>query len=426
MPTVWVSTPLSSALVLGIFVLTYLVIAIQRIPGIHIDRPSGVMVGATLLLLTGLFGLEEAYGFVDGDVMLFLLGMLILVGYLEHSGFFEAVAAWLVRASGTPARLLAGTIVASGLLSAFFVNDTICLLFPPILLRATRHLRLNPVPYLIAIAVAANFGSALTVTGNPQNMFIGVHAGLAFLPFLVRMAVPVALALAGTYGAIRLLYAREIDSRPLLARSPRDVSAPPLPVVPLRRALVAKTLAALGLTLALFIAGVSYPLAALVGASLLVLIGGVPPRAVFAEVDWTLLLFFAGLFVVMGAFEKAGYVAHLIAWARPWFAGGGLGAMLGLAGVTALLSNLVSNVPAVILLEPLVHDLGGDERLWLLLALSSTFAGNLTLVGSVANVIVAEKAHAEGVRLGFWEYLIVGLPLSLAAGLLGTLWLAWT
>jgi Na+/H+ antiporter NhaD/arsenite permease-like protein len=100
--------------------------------------------------------------------------------------------------------------------------------------------------------------------------------------------------------------------------------------------------------------------------------------------------------------------------------------MLGLAGVTALLSNLVSNVPAVILLEPLVHDLGGDERLWLLLALSSTFAGNLTLVGSVANVIVAEKAHAEGVRLGFWEYLIVGLPLSLAAGLLGTLWLAWT
>jgi Na+/H+ antiporter NhaD/arsenite permease-like protein len=410
----------SSPLVLGIFVLTYAFIAIQRIPGIHIDRPSGVMVGATLLLLTGLFGLREAYGFIDGDVMLFLLGMMILVAYLEHSGFFGAVAAWLVRVSGTPARLLAGTVLASGVLSAFFVNDTVCLLFPPILLRATRHLRLNPVPYLIAIAVAANFGSALTVTGNPQNMFIGVHAGLAYLPFMARMAVPVALALAGTYGALRLLYARDLNDRALAGRAAQAV-----PEAPLQRALALKALAVLGLTLALFVAGVAYPLAALVGASLLVLLGGVPPRQVFVKVDWTLLLFFAGLFIVMGAFEKAGYVARLLDWTQPWFAGGGVPALLGLAGVTALLSNLVSNVPAVILLRPLVSELGGGERLWQLLALASTFAGNLTLVGSVANLIVAEKAQAEGIQLGFWEYLRVGLPLSVLAGLLGTLWLAW-
>ena len=419
----------TDALVLGIFVLTYAFIAIQRIPGIHIDRPSGVMVGATLLLLSGLIGLREAYGFIDGDVMLFLLGMLILVGYLEHSGFFEAVAAWLVRVSGTPARLLAGTIVASGLLSAFFVNDTICLLFPPILLRATRPLRLNPVPYLIAVALASNFGSALTVTGNPQNMFIGVHAGLAYLPFLLRMAVPVALALAGTYGAIRLLYGREIDGRPLPALAPpaahHALGEQAAPALPLQRALAAKALAALGLTLGLFVAGVAYPLAALLGASLLVLAGGVPPRKVFMEVDWTLLLFFAGLFIVMGAFEKAGYVTSLLAATRPWFAGGDAGALLGLAAVTALLSNLVSNVPAVILLRPLVVELGGGEHLWQLLALASTFAGNLTLVGSAANLIVAEKALAEGVHIGFWEYLRVGLPLSLLAGVLGTLWLAW-
>ena len=411
----------SSPLILGIFLLTYVFIAIQRIPGIHIDRPSGVMVGATLLLLTGLIGLPEAYGFIDGDVMLFLLGMMILVGYLEYSGFFGAVAAWLVRVSGTPARLLAGTVLASGLLSAFFVNDTICLLFPPILLRATRHLRLNPVPYLIAVALASNFGSALTVTGNPQNMFIGVHAGLAYLPFLARMAVPVALSLAGTYGAIRLLYAREIDGRPLAPAGAIAAAAE----APLQRALALKALAVLGLVLTLFVAGTPYPLAALVGAAVLVLIGRVPPRLVLAEVDWTLLLFFAGLFVVMGAFEKAGYVAHLLAWTHPWFAGRDALSLLGLAGLTALLSNLVSNVPAVILLHPLVVELGGSERLWQLLALSSTFAGNLTLVGSAANLIVAEKAHAEGIRIGFWEHLRVGLPLSLLAGSLGTFWLAW-
>jgi Na+/H+ antiporter NhaD/arsenite permease-like protein len=411
------STPLASLLVLGIFVLTYAFIAIQRIPGVHIDRPSGVMVGATLLLLSGVIGLREAYAFIDGDVMLFLLGMMILVGYLEYSGFFAAVAAWLVRVSGTPERLLAGTVLASGLLSAFFVNDTICLLFPPILLRATRHLRLSPVPYLVAVAVASNFGSALTVTGNPQNMLIGVHAGLAFLPFMARMAVPVALALAGTYGAIRLVYRREIDGRAL----PRDA----VPAEPLDRVLTLKALVALAVVLGLFIAGMPYPLAALLGASLLVLAGRVPPRKVFEQVDWTLLLFFAGLFIVMGAFEKAGYVATLLAWAQPWFAGGGVGSLLGLAGITALLSNLVSNVPAVILLRPLVLSLGGETHLWQLLALSSTFAGNLTLVGSAANLIVAEKAQAEGVHIGFWEYLRLGLPLSLLAGALGTLWLAW-
>jgi Na+/H+ antiporter NhaD/arsenite permease-like protein len=415
------SSALPSTLILGIFLLTYAFIAIQRLPGIHIDRPSGVMVGATLLLLTGLFDLREAYGFIDGDVMLFLLGMLILVGYLEHSGFFGAVAAWLVRVSGTPARLLAGTILAAGLLSAVFVNDTVCLLFPPILLHATRRLRLDPVPYLIAVAVAANFGSALTVTGNPQNMFIGVHAHLAYLPFAARMALPVALALAGTYGAIRLLYARQINGRPL----PRPEAALAGSEAPLDRALMLKALAVLLLTLGLFAAGMPYPLSALVGASLLVLVGRVPPRRVFAEVDWTLLLFFAGLFIVMGAFEKAGYAARLLDALHPWFAGQGTPALLGLAAVTALLSNLVSNVPAVILLEPLVGRLGGGEHLWQLLALASTFAGNLTLVGSAANLIVAEKAQAEGVHLGFWAYLRVGLPLSLLAGVLGTLWLAW-
>jgi Na+/H+ antiporter NhaD/arsenite permease-like protein len=408
-------------LIPAIFALTYVVIAIQKIPGIQIDRPSGVMVGSTLLVLTGLVGLHEAYTFIDPDVMLFLLGMMIQIAYLEHAGFFEWVAGELARRASTAAGLLAATLLASALLSAFFVNDTICLLFTPILLRAARQLRLNPVPYLIAIAMGANFGSALTITGNPQNMYIGIQSGLPFLRFMAVMAVPVAFALGLTYAALRLGYRAEITRAPL-TRGPREVIARD-PV------LIAKTLATMAVTLGLFIAGAGYPLSALVGASLIVVIGRVKPREAFTRIDWNVLLFFAGLFVVMGAFAKAGYVSTLLGWVEPMLAAAGPRGLWGsaalLSAVTVVFSNLVSNVPAVILLQPLVRHLGGGDALWLLLALASTFAGNLTLVGSVANLIVAEQSSAQGVTLGFWAYLKVGLPVTILAAAAGTLWLSW-
>jgi Na+/H+ antiporter NhaD/arsenite permease-like protein len=406
-----------SLLIPAIFALTYLVIAIQKIPGIQIDRPSGVMVGSTLLVLTGLVSLREAYTFIDPDVMLFLLGMMIQIAYLEHAGFFEWVAGELARRARTAAGLLGAAILASALLSAFFVNDTICLLFTPILLRATRQLRLNPVPYLIAVAMGANFGSALTITGNPQNMYIGIQSGLPFLRFMAVMAVPVAFALWLTYAGIRLAFRHEITRAPLPRREPEPIARD--------RVLIAKTLATMGVTLALFIAGAGYPLSALVGASLIVVIGRVRPRQVFTRVDWNVLLFFAGLFVVMGAFAKAGYVAALLGWVEPWLSGAGPARTALLALVTVLFSNLVSNVPAVILMQPLVQHLGGTDALWMLLALASTFAGNLTLVGSVANLIVAEQAAAQGVTLRFWTYLKVGLPVTVLAAAAGTLWLSW-
>jgi Na+/H+ antiporter NhaD/arsenite permease-like protein len=404
-----------SLVVAGIFVLTYVVIAIQRIPGIRIDRPSGVMVGSTMLVLTGLIGLREAYTFIDGDVMLFLLGMMIQIAYLEHAGFFEFVAAQLALRSPTPRALLWATILASAGMSALFVNDTICLLFTPILLGTARRLRLNPLPYLIALAMAANFGSALTITGNPQNMYIGIQSGIPFLRFMAVMAPPVALSLALTYWGIRLTFPGELGRR---AFAPVALAR-----VPLARGLVLKTLAALALTFALFVTGLAYPLAALVGASLIVVIGGVRPRRVFMGVDWNVLLFFAGLFIVMGAFEKAGYVARLLDAMEPAFAGSGA-VIAPLAAVTVLLSNLVSNVPAVILIQPLIRHLGGGEPLWMLIAMASTFAGNLTLVGSVANLIVAEQASAQGVAMGFWAYLKVGFPVTLLATAAGAFWLS--
>jgi Na+/H+ antiporter NhaD/arsenite permease-like protein len=402
-------------LILLVFLITYAFIAIQRLPGIRIDRPSGVTVGSTLLLLTGLINLEEAYSFIDWHVITFLLGMMVMVAYLEFAGFFEYTATYLVKLAPNGVALLAATLVASAVFSALFVNDTVCLLFTPVLLRATSLYGLNPIPYLIAIATGSNIGSALTVIGNPQNMYIGIQSRLPFLRFSAVMFVPVAVGLALDYAILRLVYRDQITSKAFESshwKPPR-----------LKKTLTVKTLAALGLTLLLFIAGVPYPLAALLGACLILVLGYVPPRYVLKDVDWTVLLFFAGLFVVMGAFRKAGYMDQFVALTARYVAKDGLLEYLGLGFVVALLSNLVSNVPAVILMQPVFLRYGDGLQPWMLLAMSSTFAGNVTLLGSVANLLVAERAQAKRVHLGFLEYLKVGLPLSLLTIAFGGLWL---
>jgi Na+/H+ antiporter NhaD/arsenite permease-like protein len=402
-------------LVLFIFIITYIFIAVQRIPGLRIDRPAGVTIGSTLLLLTGLLTIEEAYRFIDWDVVTFLLGMMVMIAYLEFAGFFEHVALWLVRISRSGAQLLLATILSSAVLSAFFVNDTICLLFTPIILKATRFLKLNPLPYLIAIATSSNIGSALTITGNPQNMYIGIQSGIPFLKFLLVMLLPVAIGLVLNYLVIRFIFRSDINRQQITAVEAR--------IPKLKKILAYKSLVTLAITLVLFIAGMKYPFAALIGVSILLLIAYVPPRLVLKEVDWTILLFFAGLFIVMGAFEKAGYMEALMAFASGKISGETFGGFMGLSLIVTLLSNLVSNVPAVILMQPLIEQFGGGEKFWLLLAMASTFAGNLTLIGSVANLIVAEKALDKRVHLGFIPYLKAGLPLTLLSLLVGTVWL---
>ncbi|HBC46597.1 MAG TPA: anion transporter [candidate division Zixibacteria bacterium] len=404
-------------LILLIFIITYIFVAIQNIPGIKIDRPAGVTIGSTLLILTGLLTLEQAYYFIDWNVITFLLGMMVMIAYLEFAGFFGYMAFWLVRISHSTSALLWATIISSALLSAFFVNDTICLLFTPIILKATRYLKLNPIPYLIAIATASNIGSALTITGNPQNMYIGIQSAIPFLRFSLFMLVPVVIGIAMLYVIISLIHRKEINRQPL----PPFEARPP----ELKRALTYKSLGALAVTLVLFIAGLKYPLAALIGASIIFLISRVPPRHALREMDWSVLLFFAGLFIVMGAFEKTGYMTKVLIFARNHVSHNNLSGFLGLSSLAVILSNVVSNVPAVILLKPLISNLGGGERLWLLLAMASTFAGNLTLVGSVANLIVAEKAQSRKVHLGFLSYLKVGLPITVLTILVGAGWIFW-
>ena len=396
-----------------IFAATYFLIAVQRLPFVHLNRPAAGLVGAVAMVVFGVLPLEDAYAAVDFDVLVFLLGMMLIVGYLEVGRFFEWAAQLVFERARSPGRLLFAVVVGGGLLSAFFVNDTVCLVVTPVLLAALLPLGVRPNVYLIGLAMGSNVGSVLSVTGNPQNMLVGIWSRATFGGFLVHM-LPVALGgLAIAYAWLRRAYAAEL--REPFRRRPEAASPPPPPPpVPLDRPLVAKGLAMFGVAVVGWLVGGSLPLVAIAAGALMVLVAQRDPAYAIERVDWDLLLFFASLFVVMRGFERTGAVAwidrHALALlgdGSPWRAA------VAVSGVMVTLSNLISNVPAVILWRNTVPRLPDAELLWRVVAVSSTFAGNLLLIGSMANLIVAERAESGGVRIGFREYARVGVPVTL-------------
>ncbi len=391
-----------------IFLFTYTFIAFRNVPGFPLDMAAGTLVGAVLMVATGVLSLQEAYIAIDWNTLLLLLGMMLVVAYLAMAGFFDWVASRLTRISLSPFRLLVWVILLSGFLSAVLVNDTICLLFTPILLSLLRPLRLNPVPYLIGLATASNIGGQMSIMGNPQNMFIGNHSGISFGYFLLFLSPITLIGLALNVAVIAFLYRKT-----LFGPSSRPVEIDPTQAVAgTDRALLVKSLAVVAGMIGLFFSGRPYPLVAIGGAALLFLIGNRKPEFAFRKVDWTLLVFFASLFVVMRGLERSGWILLLLERSQGLLGGGGVQTVAVLSGVTLVLSNLVSNVPAVVLLEPFVKALPNPDLGWLTLAMSSTLAGNLTLVGSVANLIVVSLARPE-VEISFWEYFKVGAILTL-------------
>jgi Na+/H+ antiporter NhaD/arsenite permease-like protein/uncharacterized membrane protein (UPF0127 family) len=398
---------------LVIFLITYIFIGLRQIPRVHIDRPAGALVGAVLMVVFGVLTLDEAFAAIDLHTLLLLLGMMIITVYLRAAGFFELMADRILSLSRTPLQLLILVTVSSGILSALFVNDTICLLYTPIILEVTAQLSVNPLPYLLALATASNIGSVMTVTGNPQNMLIGIYSGIPYLSFFASL-FPVSLVGLGIgIAVIRFVYRKDMgkerfDHRPTMSDYRID------------RPLLAKSLIVCAGVLAAFSAGYLYSLSAAAGAVGLMLISGVRTERVLEGVDWTLLLFFTGLFIVMHGVEVSGLSGIMIGWAGDLSGGSPLIRITGLSAVSALLSNVVSNVPAVMLLKPFIESLGGDRTAWVALAMSSTLAGNFTLIGSVANLIVAQQARRR-IEIGFLEYFRVGAlitVLSIAAGIL--------
>jgi Na+/H+ antiporter NhaD/arsenite permease-like protein len=393
-----------------IFVATYAVIAIGRLPGFRVDRPSAALIGAGLMVACGALSLEEAYKAIDLDTITLLLGMMIVVANLRLSGFFRMVNGWAVKRAHHPVLLLTAIVVITGLLSAFLVNDAICLVMAPIVIELTCALKRNPVPYLIAVALASNVGSSATITGNPQNMIIGNLSRIPYGSFAAALAPVAALGLVVTVVMVLLLNRREFWTRARLPEA--DLSSH------YHGPLVAKAALVTLAMLVLFFLGQPVAKVALVAGAVLLLTRRVRPEKVWREIDGPLLLMFAGLFVVVAGLEHSVLTREVVAAAGRLH----LDDTRVLSGVTAVLSNLVSNVPAVLVLKPFVEPLADPQRAWLVVAMASTLAGNFTLLGSVANLIVAQRAAAEGIEIDFWSYFRIGAPLTLITIAIG-IWL---
>ena len=400
---------LSHALTVAVFAASYVGLGLGRLPGFRVDRAGVAVIGAAALVVTGLVPWDVAVRSVDAHTLALLFGMMIVAAYLRLSGFFGLVTLWAIRRARGPRSLLAAVIAASGALSALFVNDVVCLVLAPLVLGVTRRLGLPPVPYLIALATAANVGSVATLTGNPQNMLVGSFSTLSYRAFLVRQAPVAVLGLLAVFAVVWLAYRRTLPAA-FAAAGVDDRH-------PVHYPLMRKTLVAVGVMLAAFLAGVPIALVALGGAAYTLLTRRVKPEKVYREVNWSLLVLFVGLFVLTAGLETSGVTAVLGQWA----ARAGLHRPAALTVAAAVVSNLVSNVPAVLLFKPLVMGLPDADRAWLILAMAATLAGNLTLIGSVANLIVAEVAREQRVTIGFLEYGRVGLPLTLVTLLIGWL-----
>lgn len=392
---------------LAIFLATYAVMAVGRIPGFRIDRSGAAFLGAALMVASGAVSLPAAFHAIDMATITLLLGMMIVVANLHLAGVFQALTARIAGRIRRPLVLLCAIVLLSGVFSMFLVNDAVCLALAPLVLEITLRLRRNPVPYLLAVAMAANVGSVATITGNPQNMIIGSLSGIAYGRFVARLAPVAALGLVLTFALIALAFRTEFRG---------SVRAFGLSVAPpLDRPLALKTLLVTALLIVAFFMGVAPAKAAALAGGLLLLSRRVEARRIYAAIDWKLLLMFAGLFVVVAGFAHAFLTpAALARIARLPLSGVG-----GLSVGAAILSNIVSNVPAVLLLAPFVPHLADPGRSWLVLAMASTFAGNFTIVGSIANLIVVESARARGVRIGFGAHFLVGAPLTLGTIAIG-------
>jgi Na+/H+ antiporter NhaD/arsenite permease-like protein len=358
--------------------------------------------------------MHEAARSVDYETIILLFGMMVVVAYLRLAGFFALATEWIAARFSWPFSLLAVTIALSGVLSAFLVNDVVCVALTPLVLHLCQRLKRPPIPYLVGLATASNVGSVATITGNPQNIIIGSLSHISYLRFAARLAPVALIGLAINFVIVALVYRTSL--REAAPELPYEDDAPRTRVY---RGLLWKSITVTLITVGLFFAGQPIALVALVAAGVLML-DRVRPERVYKSIDWPLLVMFVGLFVVVHAFEV--HVVHTWGLER-WHALLDSPVVM-VSGLSVVLSNLVSNVPAVLLFKPLMEVMPEKELGWLALSMSSTLAGNLTILGSVANLIVVENARRAGTELGFVEYLKVGVPLTVLTIMVGVGWLA--
>jgi Na+/H+ antiporter NhaD/arsenite permease-like protein len=422
---------------LTIFLATILGISIRRFKWFNVKRPIVAMMGGALMLLCGVVSPMQAFQSIDLGILALLLGMMIIVAALELCGFFTWVSMKLIAASKNQFQFLVLIMVSTAILSALILNDAVVLLFTPIIIRACRLIKANPIPFLIAEAVSANIGSVATEVGNPQNVYIAAISNVSFVDFSIRLVPVSAISLMAAIAIIWMVFRKELredgnsiakveDAKHRTLSMPKFRSKPMDAAVALKLAETTQMhrsiYLVLGILLIVFIGFIASPfigipiayVAFMGGASVLVLLPiskkETKVRSILKGVDWTLLLFFVGLFVVLKGVDVSGLMSGMVDLFQDGV-GGNLGTVWGLSAFSAILSNLISNVPAVMLLAPFVSSIG-SSTVWLTLAASSTLAGNATILGAAANVIVAETGERMEVNISFWRFIKVGLPVT--------------
>jgi Na+/H+ antiporter NhaD/arsenite permease-like protein len=398
-----------------IFVLTYIGIIFTRIPGLNIDRPSAAFSGAVAMVLFGVLSFEDAIKVIDFNTIVLLLGMMSLVVVLELDGFFTLIAQKTTLLAKNRSQLLFTTIFITGISSAFLVNDAVVLMFTPVIIRICLSSKLNPVPYLIAEIMASNAGSTLTITGNPQNILIGITSGIAYGKFLLIMLPISIISMTIIFVTIKSLYKKDFSDSAIIKYeenySTYHYSSMKFSVPIFLFVIILFFLSKL--------INLSYPMIAILGGGLVLLFGKIRPSKIIKEVDWVLLLFFASLFIVVAGIEHTGWINSIIEISpiKEDFHG-----IVFLHSISLFLSQIVSNVPLVILLLPILKPLG-SELLWLSLASSATLAGNLTIIGAMANLIVIEIARASKIEIKFLHFLKVGMIITISTLIISSLYL---
>ncbi len=387
------------------------IFTLGKSPVFRVDRAGAAIIGSVLMIGSGVLSFEEASQAVDHKTIVILFSLMVVVANLKLAGFFELLGDFVGRRVKNQQQMLAATIAVSGAVSAVAINDIVCLLFTPVVLLLCRKFQCDPLPHLLGVALASNMGSAATLLGNPQNILVGGLSKLSFTDYFLSAGPVAALGLLATYGILALMYRGEL-SEPLVLGDFEPVIV--------HRYLMNKSFATLMAVIAAYIAGMDLALTSAVGAAFLLVTRRVKPNKVYTGIDFNLLVVFIGLFVIVAGVAKSGLMNFLL----HQYSFSEFGSMGIFALVTMVVSNLVSNVPAVLLLKFFIPQ-QQPELWWKGLALFSTLAGNLTITGSIANLIVAELALQQKVRITAWQYFRVGFPLTVTVTIWGVLWLQY-
>jgi Na+/H+ antiporter NhaD/arsenite permease-like protein len=398
------------ALTITVFVATYVGMALGRVPGLRLDRSGIALIAAVILVAAGAIGPDQVAQAIHFPTVILLFALMILSARFAAAGFYDACAAWIAEHRGGPVALLALTVLIGGGLSAVLVNDVVVFVMAPLLCTGLARRGLDPRPFLAALAGASNAGSAATLIGNPQNIVIGQVGELGFLEFVAVCALPAIVCLAIVFASVWLAWRKTLIAVPL------PIDAKPLLY---DRAETAKAgLATLAL-LVMFLTPLSREMSALLVAALLLMSRRFSSRDMLTSVDWPLLVLFVGLFIVNEAMAQAGLTTEAMIWLAE---NGWLPDRLSLmAPMVLVASNTIGNVPTVMMLLAVWRDI--PEGALYALALLTTFAGNLLLVGSIANLIVAERAAQAGVRFGFADHARAGVPMTVVSMAVAVGWL---